>query len=69
VLRREDLQSSLEGGGDEPGGLVARNQERGIFDVVLHDGVCVGVGGRRVLLEENQERGEGVAAMRLVFCV
>jgi hypothetical protein len=69
VLRREDLQSSLEGGGDESGGLVARNQERGIFDVVLHHGICVGVGGRRVLLEENQERGEGVATMRLVFCV
>jgi hypothetical protein len=69
VLRREDLQSSLEGGGDESGGLVARNQKRGIFDVVLHDGVCVGIGGRRVLLEEDQERSEGVATIRLVFCV
>jgi hypothetical protein len=67
VLSGEDLQSGLEGGGDESGGLVAGNQERGVLDVVLHHGVCVGIGRRRVFLEEDKERGEGVAVIRLAF--
>jgi hypothetical protein len=61
VRWREDLQGSFECVGNESSRFVAWDHEACIVNIGVKLGLCREVGGRWILLEQNEQRRERVA--------
>ena len=61
VRWRKDLQRGFKSGADEIGRFVAGDQKRGILDIILDLGLGSVLRWRRIVLENNEKWGKGIA--------